>query len=130
MKPLYLYASLLAVLFFVLSARTIRLRRKLKIGVGDAGSQQMLRAMRVHSNFSEYVPLCLFLIFLVESAGANPGIIHMLGATLLVGRLSHAYGVSQVKENFRFRVTGMTLTFAVLLGCAAYLLLSFIVNGG
>ncbi len=60
-----LYAALLAILFVVLSIRTIRLRRSLKIGVGDAGNYKMLRAIRVHSNFSEYVPLAVLLIFFV-----------------------------------------------------------------
>ena len=30
-------------------------------------------------------------------------------------RFSHAYGVSQAKEDFRFRVAGMPLTFSVLI---------------
>ena len=85
----------------------------------------MLRAMRVHSNFSEYVPLCLILIYLVESSGANTAIVHALGVTLLAGRLSHAYGLSQVNENFRFRISGMAMTFTVILTSSLYLLLSF-----
>lgn len=125
MNALNLYAPLLAILFFILSVRTIRLRRKLKIAVGDSGSHQMLRAMRVHSNFSEYVPLCLILIYLVESSGANTAIVHALGVTLLAGRLSHAYGLSQVNENFRFRIGGMAMTFTVILTSSLYLLLSF-----
>ena len=47
---------------------------------------------------------------------------HALGTGLLVGRLSHAYGVSQQRENFAFRITGMTLTFTVLIASAAHLL--------
>jgi uncharacterized protein len=121
-----LYASLLAILFFILSFRTIRLRRALKIGVGDAGSPQMLRAMRVHSNFAEYVPICLILIYMVESTGVNLILTHSLGAALLIGRLTHAYGFSKVHENFKFRVTGMALTFSVMLICSIYLLFSYI----
>ena len=83
----------------------------------------MLRAMRVHANFAEYVPFALLLIFLVESSGANPLVVHALGVALLVARLSHAYGVSQQKENFRFRVLGMATTLTVLLLSAIYLLI-------
>lgn len=86
----------------------------------------MLRAMRVHSNFSEYVPFSLLLIYFVEGAGAHSAFIHFLGMALFVGRLSHAYGVSQMAENFRFRVTGMALTFTVILMSSGYLLLSFV----
>lgn len=123
MKILFFYSSLLAFLFFYLSLRTLRLRRSLKVAVGDAGNIQMLRAMRVHSNFSEYVPLCLILIYFVIQGEAHPFAVHALGSALVVGRLSHAYGLSQQKENFKFRVTGMALTFTVLLSSASYLLL-------
>jgi uncharacterized protein len=121
-----LYAALLAILFVTLSIRTLRLRRSLGIGLGDAGNERMLRAMRVHSNFAEYVPLSLILLYLVEGQGAHPIFLHGLGLCLLIGRLSHAFGVSQKKENYRFRVTGMALTFTALLASSTYLLLAYI----
>jgi len=121
-----LYAALLAILFVALSIRTLGLRRSLGIGLGDAGNEQMLRAMRVHSNFAEYVPLSLILLYLVEGQGAYPVFLHGLGLCLLIGRLSHAFGVSQKKENYRFRVTGMALTFTTLLASSAYLLFTYI----
>jgi uncharacterized membrane protein YecN with MAPEG domain len=39
-----------------------------------------------------------------------------LGALLLICRISHAYGISQINENFRFRIFGMAMTFAAILG--------------
>jgi uncharacterized membrane protein YecN with MAPEG domain len=123
-----LYASLLAILFVVLSVRTIRLRRVLKIGVGDAGNSKLLRAMRVHSNFSEYTPFALLMIGFVEGNMGSATLVHALGFCLLVGRLFHAYGVSQERENFKFRVTGMALTFTTILTCSIYLLHSYIVR--
>ena len=124
MKPiptiLPVYAAFLAIFFVVHSIRTIRQRRKLKIGLGDAGNKDMQRAMRVHANFAEYVPLCLLMIYLVEQSGVYAWFVHALCLGLLVGRLSHAYGVSQQRENFRFRIAGMSLTFTVLIACAAH----------
>ena len=117
-----LYAALFANFFVFLSIQVIRQRRKLKIGLGDAGHNDMQRAMRVHANFAEYVPLSLLMIYLVEQSGVYAWFAHALCLCLLVGRLSHAYGVSQSKENFTFRVTGMSLTFTVLLTCALHLL--------
>jgi hypothetical protein len=122
MTILPFYASLLAFLFVYLSIRTIRARRSLGIGLGHAENPVMLRAMRVHANFAEYVPIALLLIFLVESSAAQPLFVHALGSTLVVARLSHAFGVSREPENFAFRVFGMALTFTVLLVCAIYLL--------
>lgn len=126
MNTLPLYAALLAFVFVFLSVRTLRLRRKLKIGIGDGGNKEMLRAMRVHSNFSEYVPISLILIFLVEAQGSQPWLVHALGLCLLLGRLAHAFGVSQARENFTFRVAGMALTFTVIISSAAYLLAQYV----
>jgi uncharacterized membrane protein YecN with MAPEG domain len=120
------YAALLALLFVALSVRAIRLRRSLRIAIGDSGDERMLRAMRVHANFVEYVPFGVLLLFLVETRGANPLLVHGLCLCLLVGRLAHAYGVSQPRENFRYRVFGMALTFTTLLTSAGYLLVAFL----
>ena len=57
-----MYGAVLALLFVGLSVRTCLLRRKLRVAIGDAGNEVMLRVMRVHSNFAEYVPLNLLLI--------------------------------------------------------------------
>jgi uncharacterized protein len=118
------YASLLAFLFVYLSLRTIRARRSFGIGLGHAENPAMLRAMRVHANFAEYVPFALLLIFLVEASAARPWLVHALGAALVVARLSHAFGVSREPENFRFRVFGMALTFTVILVSALYVLIA------
>lgn len=126
MSILPLYAALFALLFVVLSVRTLRLRRSLRIAIGDSGDERMIRAMRVHSNFAEYVPFSLLLIFLVEMQGADAILVHALCLALLAGRLSHAYGVSRMRENFRFRVFGMSMTFTTLLVSAVYLLVAFV----
>jgi uncharacterized membrane protein YecN with MAPEG domain len=130
MHIVLLYAALLALLFVGLSVRTLRLRRRLKIAVGDAGNEAMLRAMRVHSNFAEYVPLSLLLIFFVEGTGANPLCVHALGISILVGRISHAYGVSQINENLLFRVFGMAMTFTTMIVAALRLLFVSATTGG
>ena len=117
-----LYAALLALLFVALSVRTLRLRKRLHIAIGDGGNPQMLRAMRVHANFAEYVPLSLVALLLLEMQGAFAGLVHGVGLCLLIGRIAHAYGVSRVNETFRFRVAGMALTFTALVAAALALL--------
>jgi len=119
------YAAIFAVLFFLLSVRTLRLRRSLQIPVGDAGNPKTLRAMRVHSNFAEYVPLTLLLVSMPESVGGARASIHILCLTLLCGRLCHAYGVSQISEKFGYRVVGMALTFTALMGAALIILVTY-----
>ena len=116
------YASLLALLFFGLSVRTLRLRRRLRVAVGDGGHPLLLRAMRVHANCAEYVPLGLLLIAGAENVGAAPLLVHSLGVALLVGRSLHAFGVSHEREVFAFRVSGMLLTFTCYLGASLFIL--------
>jgi len=121
MGVVFLYAALLAVIFVALSVRTLLLRRRLGIAIGDGDDAQMLRAMRAHANFAEYVPLSLLLFFFAEVAGASALSLHALGASLLAGRLSHAVGVSRVDERYAFRVMGMALTLGPLLLAAGFL---------
>lgn len=116
------YAALLALLFVYLSVRTIGTRRRLQIAIGDKDHPEMQRAMRVHANFAEYVPLGLLMLALVESRGPAPWLMHALCLCLLLGRGLHAYGVSQTAERFQFRIAGMALTFACLVGSSLYLL--------
>lgn len=116
------YAAVLALIFVGLSFRTLLLRRRKGIAIGTSDDAQMTRAMRVHSNFAEYAPFALLLIYLLESQGANPLTIHLLCIALLLGRMIHAYGVSQVEENFKFRVTGMVLTLGCIISTSVRLL--------
>lgn len=122
MHALPIYAALLALVFIYLSVRTIGLRQKLQIGIGDQANAEMLRAMRVHSNFAEYTPLTLLLIHLVEIGGAPLLLVHALGLLILVGRVVHAYGVSQMQEKLVFRISGMVMTFTTIAVSALYLL--------
>ncbi|MAD88818.1 MAG: glutathione metabolism protein [Pseudoalteromonas sp.] len=110
-----IYVALLAILFLFLSFKTIKVRKRLQIGVGTGDNPELLRAMRVHANFSEYVPITLILILSVELLKGHFILVHGLGAALLIGRVLHAYGVSQTKENLKFRVSGMLLTFSTML---------------
>lgn len=117
------YAALLALLYVLLSVRTLRLRRRLKVAVGDGGNKMMLRSIRVHANFAEYVPFGVILIMACEMLVAPPLLIHGLGVTLLTGRLLHAFGLSNEAEVFAFRVSGMALTFTCYILAAAIILL-------
>ena len=118
-----IYAALLALLFVLLGERTIRTRHRRGVALGHGDDPAMLRAMRVHANFAEYVPLALLLIYFVELSSQAPWLVHLLGVTLLLARLCHAFGMSRTPENFRYRVAGMGLTFSVILVSAAYILI-------
>nr|WP_206202872.1 MAPEG family protein [Thioalkalivibrio sp. XN8] len=113
---------MLALLFVALSVRTLRLRRRYKLALGDGGNPLMLRAIRTHANFAEYAPLGLLLLAGAEISGSPALLTHAIGLMLLAGRVLHAFGVSREAEVFAFRVSGMALTFTAYLVAAAYIL--------
>ena len=121
-----LYAAIAALIFVILSFRTLLLRRRLNIAIGTGGSQKMERAIGVHSNFAEYTPITLLLIYFYETETESIIFIHVLCISLIIGRLLHAYGVSQTEENFRFRVTGMILTLSSLIAVSIRLIVNYI----
>lgn len=109
-----LYAALLGLWFLVLSWRVIQ-RRQTGIAMGDGGDDDMLRRIRGHANFAEYVPLCLILIGLAEQQGAAIWLVHALGGGLLLARLLHGYSLCFTTNWVFGRFHGTLLTFIVLL---------------
>jgi uncharacterized membrane protein YecN with MAPEG domain len=108
-----LYAGLLAILFFVLSIRVVKMRGT-GISLGDGGNPAMLRRIRGHANFAEYVPLILLMMAMLELSKFSIYLLHALGITLLVARLLHGYALS-FTEKFKFgRFWGTLLTYIVM----------------
>lgn len=68
----------------------------------------------------------LLLAFAELQAALPDAVIHGLFIALILGRLIHAYGVSQVEENYRFRVCGMILTFMPILTVSLALIVNCI----
>ena len=111
-----LYTSLLGFLLIALSYNVVRLRQRHQVGIGTGAVQALERAVRAQANFCEYVPLALLLLVLVELGGNVPAwALHLLGLMLLVGRISHALGLSRSAGASWARVVGTLLTWIVLL---------------
>lgn len=123
------YAGLLAFFYVFLSAQVIRQRYASRISIGDGKDTAMLRKMRVHSNFAEYAPFGLILIGFLELSGGAWWQLHVLGIGLVIGRLTHAYGLSQEPDNFQLRRIGMICTFTVLILAGAANMISAFQNG-
>jgi uncharacterized protein len=109
-----IYASLLAFLFLLLSARVIVQRREARVEIGHGESRELLRRARVHANFAEYVPIALILLALAESMKAPLIVLHALGAALVIGRTIHAYALSRNPHILRLRVLGMSITLTTI----------------
>lgn len=112
-----IYAALLALLIVRLSLGVIKLRRTEKVRLGDGGVPALQNAIRAQGNATEYVPISLILLILLELNDGHALLIHLGGVTILAGRLLHAKGL--LTENLRFRILGMQLTVYGLIGLAA-----------
>ena len=111
-----LYAGLLAILFFALSWRVVQ-QRGHGIGLGHGDDQNLLRRIRGHGNFAEYVPFILLMMAMLELTRHSTLLLHGLGITLVVARLLHGIALSYT-ESWKFgRFWGTALTFALLLVC-------------
>ncbi len=119
-----LYAGILALIYVGLAVYVIHGRWATRIGLGTAGNDDLLTRTRIHGNFGEYVPLCLLLLLLLELNGTAPFWLHVGGATLVVGRMAHAYGLKQSQGASAARAVGMAATFLVLVAGGARLIMA------
>jgi uncharacterized protein len=108
-------AGILAVLFIALAYRVSGFRRGRRIIIGDGGDKEVARAIRVHGNLAEYLPLSLVLLALQELQGFPRWWLWTFCGALIVARLLHAYGMSQVRETFLYRIVGTTITYTLIL---------------
>lgn len=110
-----LYAALCAVVVLSLALRVILLRWSTRTGIGDGGDRRLARAVRIHGNAIEYVPLALILLLLAELSGVRPSLLHGCGITLVAARVVHALGLARTAGVSIGRSLGVTATFAVIL---------------
>lgn len=114
-----LYAALLTLLFLALTFRALARRFASRIVLGTGGDRALERAVRVHANFAEYVPVFVAALIAAELCGAPAAALHAAGAAMLAGRLAHAAGMSREPDIVPLRAAGMVLTLLALAGAAA-----------
>jgi uncharacterized protein len=118
-------ASVLGLIYIVLMLRIVRMRFQNRISLGDGGNAEILKRIRAHGNFAEYVPLLLILMGLLELAGTNKTWLAMAGAVLVVCRICHVIGIHRQAPNL-FRVVGTVGTATLIIAFCVYgLILTF-----
>jgi len=120
-----LYAGLCTLLVLVLAFRVMARRLQAKIGIGDGGDPVLQRRIRVHANAVEYLPLALILLGGMELNGYPNAVIHGFGATLLLSRLLHAWGLSRVSGSSPGRFLGTLLTLLLMIAMALFAIAGF-----
>ena len=127
-----LYAAILGIIFLILSYNIILKRLKFGIGIGFEKSHILEKAVRVHGNFAEYVPLALLLILICELntdvfSGGGLYHIHGLGLALVIARIAHAVGLTQTSVRSMGRSVGVILTHLVILVAAGILIYQYFI---
>ena len=118
-SALALYVGLNLLLTFLLALNVVwhRFRR-------DSVDQVMLeKAVRAHGNNTEYVPIILIGLGVMAMTGASAQTISILGGTLFVARIFHAYGIQQPKMPNIFGMVGNIVTWLVMLCVATTLVM-------
>jgi uncharacterized membrane protein YecN with MAPEG domain len=124
-----LYAGLLALLMLVLARNVIRGRYRAKVGLFDGGDEQLGRAIRIHGNFIEYVPIALILMGLVEINGAPAAwALHAWGAVIIASRLVHAYGLAGSSMASKGRTIGTAITWFAITTLAVTAITPFVLS--
>ena len=119
-----LYTGIFGLIFLYLSTEVTKLRLRYQVGLGDGGHLDLLKAIRIHGNFAEYVPLILFLLFLSELIGGRSWMLHALGAILVIGRILHIIGLRKTDGPSIYRFLGILFTWTVLLVLSVFCLIS------
>ena len=127
-----IFGSLFTLFYLFLSFRIGYFRgspvMKLIFKMGEEIPETKLqRNVRAHGNFSEYVPIFLVLLLIIETLGQSS--FHYLLTTCLIfsyGRLAHAICFAFYDSNPFLRISGMLCTYLGLGIFAVQLLLEAI----
>jgi uncharacterized membrane protein YecN with MAPEG domain len=109
------WAGLLVLLLIVLAFLVVRQRQAHKVTLGHGDVPSLEQASRVFGNAIEYVPAGIAGLTLMALVGGHPSAIHAVGASLLLGRVLHAFGLSRTAGVSAGRAAGSLLTWLALI---------------
>jgi uncharacterized membrane protein YecN with MAPEG domain len=108
-----LTAGILIVLQMLLLLTVVLSRRSNRQSLGDGGNADMLRAIRRHGNLAENAAIFVVCAALLETLGESRTTMEILCGVFVLGRVSHAVGLSFVREVNVFRFVGTVATVFV-----------------
>ena len=105
-----LAAAVLILLQIALMMNTGMARGKAGVGLGDGGNEELLRKIRMHGNLAENAPIFLITFAFLEVLGTGQITMTALAGIFILGRFSHAIGLSQTAGGSPFRAVGALTT--------------------
>ena len=120
-----LFCAIFTLFYMILSFRVIYFRLKDQVPLGHKPDMKsrLFRAIRIHANFNEYIPLFLIILGLMEMSGINRNYILILGWTMVVGRILHVIGLERSHATSFGRFTGSFITFSTLIMASILILI-------
>ncbi len=110
-----LYAAFLALVLVALQWRIVALRDKFQSSrMQEDGHSEMTATTRAVAHMVEYTPIAVLLMLIAETQGTSPIIMHILGITLIAGRLAHLKGLRDPSGKSPLRRLGTRITWAVI----------------
>ena len=108
-----LTAGILIVMQMALALAVALARRRSRQSLGDGSNKDLLQAIRRHGNLAENAALFIAGFTLLELLGGSRIELQILCAVFVLGRISHAIGLSVQNTVNPFRIVGITATIAV-----------------
>ena len=106
------YIAINILMLVWLAFRVVSRRFRGKISMGDGGSEDLAKAIRVHGNASEYTPAMLVGLLTLAFLQGPVWSIHALGIGFTAGRIFHAIGMG--RGPIILRQLGMILTWTAM----------------
>ena len=119
-----LYAGIIAIYAIYLSYQAGSMRGKVGISLFHGDNMELGEKMRRHQNLTEYVPMVLILMGLLEINGASAWLLHASGIVMIVVRVAHAQGLYHHNMGHPLRTVGAAgtaLLTVVLAGTAIWM---------
>jgi len=110
-----IYAALAGIIIVGLALRVVQMRRRERVALGHGDNKHLRRAIRVHANATEYLPIILILMLLLEINGSATWKLHLFGILTILGRLIHAWWLSRFTGKSFGRTWGTALTWGVVI---------------
>ena len=118
-------AAIFAVMMVFLSLAVTKRRVQVRSTHGDGGDTLLGKRIRAHGNFSEYAPLALILLALLEAQAAPATLVYALATVFVTTRVVHVIGMlyyrkvwvralAMTAQHLGFVVTGVWLMYGLL----------------
>lgn len=108
-----LAAAALVFLYVRLTLGIVAIRHRDRVALGDGGNESLQKSIRAHGNLTEWAPLALVLLAMLEINKAPVWIPAILATAFVAGRIVHPKGIVSTGANaLKMRVLGMRLTIS------------------